>query len=237
MLSPKQQIHSLLWWYRLVSGSTRPKELPHLTSLLSPNDLAFDVGAHAGAWAYPLSRLMRRVYAFEALPYYAQVLTSALKLAGAGNVTVVNNAVSNRPGTVSMVWRAPSGARLTGLTHVASSGEAVENTVAVESIALDDFIRARDLAEERVGLIKCDVEGYECNVIEGAAQAIRKWRPVVFAEVQNSTLCRYGKSSSDLIKLMESFAYAATGFLRDGSQRPVDTVSYTGEGDILFCPK
>jgi FkbM family methyltransferase len=208
-----------------------------LIPLLSATDIALDVGAHAGAWAYPLSRRMSYVYAFEALPYYAQVLTAALKTAGARNVTVVNNAVSNLAEDVSMVWREPSGARLTGLTHVASQGEGAQDTVSVRAVRLDDFVKEQGIASMRIGLIKCDVEGYEFKVIEGACDTICKWRPIVFAEVQDSTLCRYGKKSADLIQLMTAFGYGATAFLRDGSTKPVDASTYPGEGDILFCPK
>ena len=237
MLSLKQRVHSIVWAYRMLRGTTSPKELPHFSQQLSSDDIAFDVGAHAGAWAYPLSRLMSHVYAFEALPYYAQVLGPALRLAGRRNVTVLNRAVSNKAGTVSMVWRSSSGVRLTGLTHVASQAESLDDTVTVECLSLDEFVMERSLTSRRIGLLKCDVEGFECNVIEGARELLRRCRPLVFCEAQNTSFARYGKHSSDLIQLMTGQGYRPHVCLPDGSISPVEASTYCGEGDILFRPE
>jgi FkbM family methyltransferase len=235
MLTARQHIHSLVWAYRLFQGKTQPRELHHLRHWLAADDVAFDVGAHAGAWAYPLSMQMSHVYAFEALPYYAQVLDRALRVVGAQNVTVVNHAVTNERGTVSIVWQGPAGERLKGFTHIAGQDEGAKNTLQVVALSLDEFVRERALTR-RIGLIKCDVEGYESKVIEGALQLIQRCRPIIFAEAQNSTSARYGRTSADLIQIMAAQYYIANVVCPDGSIHPVDAASYSGEGDILFCP-
>ncbi len=235
MLTTRQHVHSLVWAYRLFKGKTQPRELPHLRRWLTADDVAFDVGAHAGAWAYPLSRHMSHVYAFEALPYYAQVLDRALKVVGAENVTVVNRAVTNERGTVSIVWQGLAGERLKGFTHIAGHNEGGKNTVQVAALSLDEFVREHVLTK-RIGLVKCDVEGYESKVIEGASQLIQRCRPIIFAEAQNSTSARYGKTSVDLIRIMAAHNYAANVIRPDGVIHSVDAASYSGEGDILFCP-
>jgi FkbM family methyltransferase len=203
---------------------------------LAPEDVCLDIGAHAGAWAYPISRFVSHVYAFEAFPYYAQILRATLKVVGANNVTVLNNAVSARRGTVSIVWRAADGQRLKGFTHVAGDQEDRQGTVGVESLSLDEFIKERSLIGRRIALLKCDVEGYECEVLSGAADLIRRCRPVIYAEAQNSSFARYRKTSSDLIQLMTAHNYVANVFSDNGSTIRVDTAAYSGEGDILFCP-
>lgn len=236
MLTGRQGIHSMVWAGRLLSGKMRPVQLKYMRQWLSPEDVCLDIGAHAGAWAYPMSRLVSHVYAFEALPYYAQVLRTTLKVVGANNVTVLNTAVSAKRGTVWIVWRGPDGQRLKGFTHVASDQEDHNGTVGVESLSLDEFIKERSLTQRKIALLKCDVEGYECEVLAGATDLIRRCRPIIYAEAQNSSFARYRKTSSDLIQLMTAHNYVANVFRDDGSTLPVDAAAYSGEGDILFRP-
>jgi FkbM family methyltransferase len=236
MLTARQAVHTVLWAYRLLSRKQRPNQLDFIKTAVSANDICFDVGAHAGTWAYPLSKIAGHVYAFEALPYYAQVLKQTMKLLGVNNVTVVNRAVSNRQETVNLVWRDPHGKRLAGLTHVAAESEKNEGTVSVPSVSLDSYVAGANLTEKRVAFIKCDVEGYEYQVITGASGVVSRWRPLIFAEVQDNWLTRYGRNSADLINVLESFGYRPNLLRHDGTLIEISAASYSGTDDILFCP-
>ena len=236
MIRIRQTLHPAVWAFRLLTRKDYPKELEFIRQFLTKSDICFDVGAHSGTWSYPLSKIVNRVYAFEALPYYSKVLAASLHLLHAKNVTVVNLAVSDQPGIVNLVWQDRSGHRLTGCTHVAGSNETQGETVSVGTTSLDSFVSAKDFDGKRVTFIKCDVEGYECHVIAGASRLIEKWKPVVFAEAKDDWFKRYGKTSNDLMAVMESFGYSSNVFDRDGSLQRVTPTSYSGASDILFLP-
>jgi FkbM family methyltransferase len=237
MLTVRQSVHAVLWAHRLLRGWNYPVELSFIKESLTPEDVCFDVGAHSGSWSYPLSKIVRHVYAFEALPYYAQILSPTMRLLGARNVTVVNKAVSDRKDTVNLTWLDSSGKRLTGFTHVAAAREQSGHTVNVETVPLDSFIADETLAGKRIAFIKCDVEGYECHVIAGARRLISQWRPLIFAEAKDDWFGRYGKTSTDLIDLLASYDYSASVFRAGGTPQEVTAATYSGSGDILFRPR
>ena len=211
-------------------------ELDFIKQFLTRSDVCFDVGAHSGIWSYPLSGIVGQVYAFEALPYYSKVLSSTMKLLHAENVTVVNRAVSDQDGSINLVWQDGSGHTLTGFTHVEGTNELQGGRVSVATISLDSLVSGKDFDGKRVAFIKCDVEGYECHVVAGARRLIEKWRPVIFAEAKDDWFKRYGRSSKELIHVMESHLYSANVFLPDGSLQQITAGSYSGAGDILFRP-
>jgi len=209
--------------------------LDFIKTSLAADDVCFDIGAHSGTWSYPLSKIAGRTYAFEALPYYAEVLASTLSLLGVTNVTVINKAASDREDTVGLVWRDSSGKRLTGFTHVAGETE-TESQLKVSAVSLDSFVQENRI-EKRIAFIKCDVEGYECHVISGALQVISRCRPLIFAEAKDGWFRRYAKSSKDLFNILSSSGYVSKVFLPDGTLAEVTATRYSGAGDILFCPE
>ncbi len=229
----RETLHSALWAFRLLVRKNYPAELDFIKQFVTPSDVCFDVGAHSGIWSYPLSKMATEVYAFEALPYYSKVLSSTMKLLHVENVTVVNRAVSDRDGYINLIWQDGSGQKLTGFTHVEGS-EPESDGVGIPALSLDSVISREDFNGKRVAFIKCDVEGYECHVIAGARRLIDKWRPVIFAEAKDAWFNRYGKSSAELIRVMEAHRYSANIFRPDGSVQQVTADTYSGVGDILF---
>jgi FkbM family methyltransferase len=236
MLKGRQYIHAAIWVYRLLAGKNYPVELDFIKKSLTSEDVCFDVGAHSGTWSYPLSKVVNHVYAFEALPYYAQVLGAAMNLLGVKNITVVNKAASDLQETVSLIWRDTFGKRLTGFTHVAGAGEQQGHRVSVAAVPLDSYIGDEHFGGKRVAFIKCDVEGYECQVIVGARRLIAQWRPLIFAEAKDDWFRRYGKTSTNLFEILTSYGYSGNIFHSDGTLQAITAASYSGSGDILFRP-
>ncbi len=50
----------------------------------------------------------------------------------------------------------------------------------VKMIKLDDFVSTHDFS--RIDLVKIDVEGFEIDVLKGAAETLKKFKPSVFVE-------------------------------------------------------
>jgi FkbM family methyltransferase len=235
-LTPRQSIHAVVWAYRLSTRKNYPRELDFIKAAVTADDVCLDVGAHAGSWSYPLAKISGTVYAFEALPYYARVLKATLRLMRVANVIVINKAVSDHEDTTSLIWRDPSGRRLTGLTHIAAESEHEQDSVTVETAPLDFFFDGDKLGGRRVRFMKCDVEGYECHVVNGARGLIRRWRPIIFAEAQDESFRRYGRTAAEFIGIVTSLGYSGHIFRPDGTLQEISAETYSGFGDILFRP-
>lgn len=230
----RRALHALVWTRRHLTGDLRVPELAVLLPLLAPDDMFLDVGAHAGGWAVPVSRVLRtgHVYAFEAFPHYAQVLQLTLALLGRRNVTVVTGAVSDRQGAVPIVWKDAEGRRLTGMTHIARPGDAGAS-VSVQALTIDAFCAT--LPERRIRLLKCDVEGAELMVLRGAASTIDRWRPLVFCELYEEYCAQYGHRARDVFDFFETRRYRPYRFTASAFER-FDPGQYSGSGDVLFVP-
>ena len=87
-----------------------------------------------------------------------------------------------------------------------------------------EVIRIDDLRLNRCDLIKVDVEGMECDVLEGSRETIAKHRPVLF--IENNTLER----SSATIGLIDSLDYDAYR-LRDPRFRSTTCFEPVGNGN------
>lgn len=231
----REYLHALLWAKRHLSGQLAVPELGVVTRHLQPDDVCVDVGAHAGSWMIPLSRRVSagRVYAFEALPYYASVLNKLVTVLRRRNVTVVNRAVTERPCEVRMVWRDPAGRRLTGCTHIAGKGENTAGSVSVTGQPLDDYFAE---TKPPVTLLKCDVEGAELGVFRGATRLLDRCRPVIFTELTEEFCRRYGHRAADVFDFFQTREYWS--FVFAGSGRPVQIqgIGEYRQNDVIFVP-
>ena len=227
-------VHALVWARRHLAGRLPAKEIHPLLRCLAADDVFLDVGVHAGSWSIPASRRLTRgeVLAFEAFPYYARVLRATLALLGRRNITVVPAAVTDREGTLDVVWRDASGRRLTGMTHISRSA-APGTAVRVPAITLDRFLDGRRTG--RVRLLKCDVEGAELLVFRGAVGTIERWRPLVFCELYDEYCAKYGYRARDVFAFFLERRYTCFEFDGHGF-RPMDPATYSGTGDVLFVP-
>lgn len=127
--------------------------------------VAIDVGANVGLWSRDLCTEFERVIAFEPMAEFRQCLRANVP---AANLEVIPHALGNRSGTTQMV-RVTGNA---GHTHV----DATSTSGNVEIRTLDSY------EFEHVDYIKIDCEGFEREVLEGAAQTIRRWRPRICVE-------------------------------------------------------
>lgn len=141
-------------------------------AMISPGDLAFDIGAHAGNRALALARAGARVVALEpqaafhallarAMPPEVTLLRAAAGAAeGAATLRVSRlhpTLASIAPGFAERMAGAP------GFGHV--RWDAAET---VPVVTLDALIAAHGLPR----LIKIDVEGYEAEVLAGLSRPI-----------------------------------------------------------------
>jgi FkbM family methyltransferase len=235
----KTWLHAGVWLWRHLRGRYAAEEAAIISSFVAKGDICVDIGAHAGSWTRPLARMVPagQVYAFEALPHYANALDRLMRLCGHRNVVVSNQAVSDQPGTVEIAWRTKEGHRLTGNTHMATERErsAVE-CVTVSAVTLDDW-RCSLRGTARVSFVKIDVEGAELLVLRGAAQLIERDQPVIFMEIVADCCARYGYAPADLFTLFEKLNYRAFTVSTGASAIvPASAATYSGKGDVLIIP-
>lgn len=136
-----------------------------------PATSALDIGANLGTTAAILSQHLPqgRVYAFEPGPAIFKALQTNLASNGLDNVTPLNLAVGETPGS----FRFHENSAYGHLTEDSSGTEVTATTV-------DDFVQKIQFAS--LDFIKIDVEGFEQSVLKGAAETIAKYDPIIQIE-------------------------------------------------------
>jgi FkbM family methyltransferase len=176
---------------------TRP-ELALLLSVIEPGDFVFDVGAHIGTFAAPMAGRVGptgKVLAIEALPTNFDVLTRNVTTLGLHDRIFPVCATIGRPGTA---YRPQFTPRNTGAAFlVQSSGEAQSSTKTLDELAAEAFFPR---------IIKLDIEGLECVALQGAAKILSRF-PILYIEINNDALRRYGNSVGELDEFLSDRGY------------------------------
>jgi len=140
---------------------------PNLTAFiearLSEGDVFVDVGANVGWFSLLAAQLVGpqgRVVAIEPSPLIARELKRNLEANHFDNIRIVNAAAYSRRGGVRIV-HGPQESLVT--TRVVQGGDTPCDT-------LQELVGAEDLSKVRI--VKIDVEGAECDVIEGFTPAL-----------------------------------------------------------------
>jgi len=178
----------LRFLYRALRARFRDQrcEVQAILGALKPGDLAADVGAYKGSYAFWMSRAVPegRVVAFEPQPELAAYLRRACSSVGLRNVTVEEAAVSDHcgPGSLFVLGEGTwPGASFESV--VATRGPGRRLPVAV--VSLDEYFRNDP---RRMGAIKVDVEGHELAVFRGAERILREHAPLLVFECEQRNL-------------------------------------------------
>jgi len=165
------------YWLASVDGLLEP-ELRMLPRLVFKKDVALDIGANVGFYAFRMSKIFSKVYAFE----INHELTGDLQSYNPGNITIMPVGLSSEAGEATLHIPVLNGLPLTGWASLTPGNypEATgELTKVVKIATLDSF------QLENVSFIKIDVEGHELHVLEGARQTLTKHRPMVLIEIKD----------------------------------------------------
>ncbi|MGE5504821.1 MAG: FkbM family methyltransferase [Actinomycetota bacterium] len=180
-------------------GEFSEAEVALFRQLLHPGDVVVEAGSNIGALTLPLARLVGpegRVFAYEPQRLLFHLLCGNLALNEIENVSAIHAAVGRRDsGPLHVpVLHHQDAANFGGMALTGEAGAATE-PVAVQAI---DQLELSSLR-----LLKVDVEGAECDVLDGAAGTIFRHRPALYVENDRR------HNSPRLISIIQAMGYRA----------------------------
>ena len=204
-------------------------EIEVMRQVVGANEIVFDIGANIGLHSMLLSRLVGssgHVYAFE--PNFELIPALDRTVAELGNVTLYPVALSNKVGTSTLF--VPPDDSVASLADWTVNSPSYANDGSARGVScvqqtLDGLLEAGLIPQPH--FIKCDVEGGELRVFEGARKILDSVdAPVVLFEVNECASRSFNLAASaakDFLNQLERPGYSfmkieATGKLPRGDE-------------------
>jgi len=207
----KENVVRLQAWRFVYLLKTRKEKDPEekiLHHFLKEGDVAIDVGANGADWTSALSRQVAdsgRIYAFEADPYYAAATKMTVHLMKMKNVEFFSFGLSNKNEELPLRVFDETGLRYSGLGYIDKDANEDDKSVVRVPLKTLDSLAENDSKISEAKFIKCDVEGFELFVFQGAPKVIEEAQPVVLVEVGNFEQQDY--TSEDLYRFFKERGY------------------------------
>jgi FkbM family methyltransferase len=165
-------------------GISEPDLQSALQLLTREGMVAYDIGANVGFFSVLIARLVGpagQVYSFEPLPQNARQISYNARLNGFSNIHVDMAVVGQSDGAASFRVTDFS---TTGKLESAGSVKVQMDAITARMRQLDAMVSRGDAPAPE--LIKMDVEGAEADVLRGAAEILRRARPILLIELHNT---------------------------------------------------
>ena len=182
----------------IYAGLHEFSDMGFLLHVLRAQDMFIDVGANVGSYSILAGKAVgARGYAFEPVPATYGRLVDNIRLNHLENtIRCVNAGLGRASATIKFTND------LDTVNHAIADGEYHTNTISVAITTMDDV-----LCEVHPSLIKIDVEGYETQVLQGAAETLKKGNLHSVILELNGSGKRYGYRESDILSMMSAHGF------------------------------
>jgi FkbM family methyltransferase len=202
--------------------------------------IMLDIGANIGTTVLPRIALGDFMWAFaaEAEPANATCLRHAVAANALDDRIVVDQvAIAGHDGDIALAVSTQIG------THrVVLDGEAPHGTISVPCQRLDTWVKARGVDLALTTFVKCDVEGAEMAVLQGAAAVLQQRHIAWQVEFSPAALATQGAPPAALLAFLSAHFGYFIDLHGDGARercRPTtalaESVAYVGgEGQVSY---
>ncbi|RYG99180.1 MAG: FkbM family methyltransferase [Alphaproteobacteria bacterium] len=218
-----------------IHGGYEQEETKLLTELSRDKTTVLDIGANVGWFALHIASVLsgadRKIYAFEPIPRTYSRIVENVELNKMSDVIKVSRlGFSDQKGETTFYVPMSSGPSAASIRNL--HPEEVTEPVVCSLNTVDDFLTENDIRQ--VDLVKCDVEGAELLVLNGARSMLEHQRPVLFLELLRKWSREFGYHPNAVIELLAGYGYACWA-VGKGSTRPIESIEEeTVETNFLF---
>jgi len=170
-----------------------------LESIASEGTNVIDVGRNIGVTTAAIAKKVGkrgRVYSFEPVPEYFDILKKNLSANKLENAEAFQLAVSDRVGRIDFYQKGGS----SGIIVEKGAKKFKANTTTIDRFLNDQKI-------ERIDLINMDCEGSELLVLKGAKESLQKNKVKIFCEIHHNSLRHLGQSVQRVVQYLQKLGY------------------------------
>ena len=181
-------------------------EMATIPRLLKNPGTIIDIGANYGTYSFFLSKLYpnSKIIAFEPATSSFGILRRIIRCFSLRNVIPVKKGLGEKIENKEIIFPR----NYTIIAHVAgknSKKNKEDKSEDIEITTLDSFVKRNKI--KGIDLMKCDVEGFELSVFRGAKKSLKKFKPLVFVEIEQRHTEKYGIDARNVLKFLEKIGY------------------------------
>ena len=209
-VDPTDYLQLIIYYF----GTFEPHVLSYLKRCVGEGGTIIDVGANIGIYTLEGSLAVGRtgrVISIEAAPSHIAALKENIKLNGINNVSLIESAVGDSTGFVTLTR--PRGGNLGSFTAGSVEGDEVYS---VPLGLIDDLLKGQEISS--IDLIKMDIEGSEYRALLGAAQTLTKYKPTLLIELNELALLGCRSSTREVKDLLRENGYRGWRIGRGAAQ-------------------
>ncbi len=184
-------------------GHYEKEELELALALIGKKAVIFDIGANIGWYSLLLAKKLAdcQTLAFEPIPKTFRYLKKNISLNQVKNIQAYNFGFGPKRGK-KVFYYYPQGSGNASLANLAPERGAKKITCRLETI--DDLVKKRKTGPD---FIKCDVEGAELLVFQGAKEALSHYQPILLVEMLRKWEEPFGYQPNQLINFLKGLGY------------------------------
>ncbi|TDA69577.1 FkbM family methyltransferase [Sulfuricurvum sp. IAE1] len=164
-------------------------------------DIFVDIGANFGLYSIFVEKKFPNssIHAFEPVPETFTILQKNIAHNLCSHIAINNIGLSNKNDILKFTCDKYAG------NHIVLDPTDQDDTVSINVITLDEYAEKNNLS--KIDFIKCDVEGAELFVLQGATKIITRDHPIILIEIHNNWTQRFNYTTNDVINYLISFGY------------------------------
>jgi FkbM family methyltransferase len=203
-------ISNYMEWVLYFGISVEPRD--KLYHLVKNKHYIVDVGANIGETSLHFAKYSPDsiIYAFEPDPVCYEKCKRNLLLNQFKNIHLYNFGLGDEN---RKYYLSPDTYNNLGGNKIRPESSHVPN---IDVKRLDDVLIRENI--KCVDFMKIDVEGFEYRVLKGSEQTIKRFRPVLFIEINDNNLRYQGSSAAELISFLEKYY---TNIINANTDKPV----------------
>lgn len=186
-----------------INNTWEPFTSKIIKEYIKKGDTVLDIGANIGYFTLIFSKLVGpsgNIYAFEPEPTNFSLLKNNLIINNITNVTLEQKAVSDQTKKTKLFLN-----KYNMGAHSLQDFSMQKSFVEVESIKLDDYTK---IENSKVDFIKLDIEGAECNAIQGMNALLNKNENLtILTEFSPSLLKGFGRDPIGFLNILTNYGF------------------------------
>jgi FkbM family methyltransferase len=178
--------------------------MDYFVGKLGAREIFYDIGGFRGAYSAAVKVCLNdgaSVHVFEPVPQNVAAINAVVELNNFSNFKVNPLAVGDGTPIVGAVGEKDDMLRVSERKTI--------NSNTFSSTSVDEYVAAGNPVPT---LIKIDVEGFEYQVLKGAAKVLKQHHPRLWLEIHPTFLKNQGKSADQVLSLIKDFGYSTTFF-------------------------